>query len=613
MSHPAIRLALHAALLVLLLLPAVPASAQRPPDAPEAATRGRPDIWQPPREPVRARKHMVVAANPLAAEAGREILRAGGSAVDAAIAVQLVLGLVEPQSSGLGGGAFLVHWDARSRAIQSYDGRETAPATATPDRFLRAGRPLSFLEAARSGLSVGVPGVLRMLELAHQRHGRLPWPRLFERAIALAERGFQVSPRLHGLLLAERPGEFSPSARAYFFGNDGRTWPIGHRLANPAYAATLRRIAAEGVTAFYEGPIARAIVAAVRGARLHPGDLAEADLAGYRARAREPVCARYRLHRVCSMGPPSSGGTAVAQILMLLDGFELGRSPAAALAPGSLHLIAEAEKLAFADRNWYLADPDFTPQTANLLDPGYIAGRRQLIDPATTLARPYPGLPPGVPRPAPGTDTTAEPPGTSHLSIVDGEGNAAAMTTTIEAAFGSGLWAEGFLLNNQLTDFSPRPRDRQGRLVANRIEGGKRPRSSMAPTVVLDAKGDLRLVTGSPGGARIIPYVVKSLVGVLDWQLDAQAAAALTNFGSLGGPLEIEAPFLSIADALQHRSVAGLTMAGRTLNIAIALVPLGQKPAYVEMTSGTHIIQRLPDGTLEGGADPRREGVALGD
>ncbi len=566
---------------------------------------------------VHARKHMVVAANPYAAEAGRNILRAGGSAVDAAIAVQLVLGLVEPQSSGLGGGAFLLHWHAASRDIQAYDGRETAAATATPDRFFKGGQMLPFAEAVRSGLSVGVPGVLRMLELAHQRHGRLPWASVFKPAIALATQGFRVSPRLHSLLQVERNATLAPAARAYFFAADGSPWPVGHRLANPDYAATLQRIASEGVKAFYEGAIAAAIIAAVGGAARHPGDMTQADMAGYVAKSRPALCVPYRGHRVCSMGPPSSGGTAVAQTLMLLDGFQLGSGAAAVMAPGALHLVAEAEKLAFADRNWYVADPDKVPQPPGLLDQAYIDARRQLIDPHSVIQRPYPGIPPGARTLSHGIDATEELAGTSHISIVDRDGNAVAMTTTIEAGFGSGLWAAGFLLNNQLTDFSPRPRDRLGRPAANRVEGGKRPRSSMAPTIVLDADGNLRMVAGSPGGLRIIPYVVKTLIAVIDWQLDAQAAIALPNFGSRGGPLEIEAPprptegqslGLMLAGAFTHARHAVWT-----LNTAIVLAPAGQIPTTAEMTSGSHIILRRPNGSLEGGADVRREGIALGD
>ena len=305
-------------------------------------------------------------------------------------------------------------------------------------------------------------------------------------------------------------------------------------------------MAANGATALHEGPIATAIVAAVRTASRNPGDLTAADLAGYRAKVRAPICVTYRGNRVCSMGPPSSGGYTIGATLMLLEGFGLGGGPGAALAPGALHLVAEAEKLAFADRNWYLADADFVPPPAGLLDPAYIAERRRLISSVSTLARPYPGVPPGASKLTLGTDATAELPGTSHISIVDGEGQAVALTTSIETAFGSGLWAAGFLLNNQLTDFSRSPRDRDGRPIANRVEGGKRPRSSMTPTIVLDPQGQLRLVTGSPGGSRISPYVVKTLICVLDWRLDAQAAVTLI-------------------------------------------------------------------GTLEGGADPRREGVALGD
>ena len=593
--------------LALLLLALSPwqASAQPTPAQPEAATSWRTLTA------VQARRQMVVAANPYAAEAGRDILRAGGSAVDAAIAVQLMLGLVEPQSSGLGGGAFLLHWDARTRALKSYDGRETAPAAARPDRFLIDGRPLAFGSAVRSGLSVGTPGAVRLMELAHQRHGRLPWAQLFEPAIRVSEAGFLVSPRLQSLLRSEGAGGFSPDARAYLFDAAGEVWPVGHRLRNETYATTLRRIARDGAKGFYEGPVALAITTAVIGAPGQRGDLTLADLAGYRARERDPVCVPYRDHRVCGMGPPSSGGTAIAQALMLLDGFDIGKGRAVAMNSAGLHLIAEATKLAFADRNWYSADPDFVPQPAGLVDPGYIAERRRLIDPLAPNRNVYPGLPPGRAKIALGEDDTREAAGTTHLSIIDAEGNVVAMTSSIEAGFGSRLWAAGFLLNNQLTDFSFRPRDRDGQPIANRVEALKRPRSSMAPTIVFDARGTPVVATGSPGGTRIIPYVLKSLVAIIDWQLDAQVAASLPNFGSRGGSFEFEGPL-----AQGHAPAAILRRAEqwhRTLRFTIGLQPFGQSVAYADMTSGLHIIVRLPDGRLEGGADPRREGIALGD
>jgi gamma-glutamyltranspeptidase/glutathione hydrolase len=538
---------------------------------------------------------MVAAANPSAVAAGLEILRAGGSAVDAAVAVQLVLNLVEPQSSGLGGGAFLLHWDALKRELNSYDGRETATAAARPDRFLVHGNPRTPADAAFGGLSVGVPGTLRLLEAAHKQHGRLPWHRLFQPAIRLAEHGFEVSPRLNLLLWWHGPQGFSPEARRYFFDETGKPHRAGHLLKNPELAQTLRTIAERGADAFHTGATADAIVAAVRNAPNHAGDITREDLAAYSVKERRPVCIVYRRHHVCGMGPPSSGGLAVGQVLRLIEPFDLGTGPGAALNSRALHIIAEAEKLAFADRNFYVADPDFSPVPDGLLDDSYLAARRSLISGASVLSRPRPGRPPGAANGRLGADATVEGAGTSHVSIVDRDGNAVALTTTIESAFGSRLWAAGFLLNNELTDFSFHPFDSQGRALANAIAPGKRPRSSMAPTLVFDEHGRLKAVLGSPGGPRIILYVVKTLVALIDWKLDAQQAAALMNFGSRGGPFEIESDRPEgIWSALRMRAY------GHHIRADL-------------MTSGTHVIVRRPDGMLEGGADPRREGVARGD
>jgi gamma-glutamyltranspeptidase/glutathione hydrolase len=555
----------------------------------------------------RASRHMVAAANPYAAQAGRDILRQGGSAIDAAIAVQLVLNLVEPQSSGIGGGAFLLHFDAATGEVKTYDGRETAPAAAKADRFLKDGKPMPFREAVLSGLSVGVPGTLAMLEKAHRQHGRLQWRELFTAAIKLSSEGFIVSPRLSLLLAWQGPRSFSPAARGYFFDADGVAWPAGHRLFNPEFAETLRTIAAHGAAAFYSGAIAEAIVRAVEDAGRHKGDLTLADLAGYRAKERPALCTSYRGERVCGMGPPSSGGIAVAQTLALLEPFDLGRGAKAAMGTQALHLIAEAEKLAFADRDRYVADPDFVPLPTGLLEPAYIDARRSLID-RFGASRAYAGTPPGLPQVALGEDATMEAAGTSHVSIIDAEGNAVAMTTTIEAGFGSGLWAAGFLLNNEMTDFSFRARARDGRPIANRVEAGKRPRSSMAPTIVLDAQGQAKAALGSPGGSRIILYVVKTLVALIDWELDAQAAVALENFGNRGGLYELEMPELTLLGLLgqpwsMHSPVWH----------ALRLKPYGHRVALDELNSGLHVVVRRSDGSLEGGADPRREGVALGD
>ena len=537
-----------------------------------------------------AAQYMVAAANPHAARAGIEMLRAGGSALDAAIAVQMVLNLVEPQSSGIGGGAFLLYWDAAAERISVFDGRETAPAAARPDRFLRAdGAPMSLPEAIGSGNSIGIPGVLRMLQLAHGKHGRLPWRRLFEPAIRLAEQGFAVSPRLHRLIAADPLLGRLPAARAYFYLPGGKPLPIGHRLKNPELAAVLRGVAADGADAFYRGQIARDIAAAVA-AHPKPGDLTEQDLAGYRALEREPLCGDYRSYRICGMPPPSQGGTAVLAILGILE--HLPIATARPSSSGAVHLFAEAGRLAYADTNRYVGDPDFVQvPTAGMVDPDYLRGRAQLVRPERSMGSAAPGTPPGARGAAQLTDHTQESAGTSHLSIVDAKGNAVAMTTTVESAFGSRVLVHGFLLNNQLTDFSFVPEE-DGRPLANRVEAGKRPRSSMAPSFVFTPGGALWMSLGSPGGSAIINYVAKTLVGVIDWKLPLQAAIAAPNMGSRNRDTEIER--------------------GTVLeNLAAALRAMGHPVAAVDLVSGVHGIVRTPRG-LEGGADPRREGVALG-
>ena len=585
--RPPLLASLAALLAAVLALP--PARAQDRAAAPELAT-GSHSV-----QLGTAKSFMVAAANGAAVDAGLAMLRAGGNAADAAVAVQLVLNLVEPQSSGIGGGAFILHWDAGSQTLEGYDGRETAPAAASPDRFLIDGRPRPFGQAVFGGLSVGVPGALRALEALHRRHGRLPWGDLFGPAIKLATDGFRVSPRLHLLLRWEGAEGFSAAARAYFFDTTGNAWPVNYLLKNPQFAASLRAIAEGGSDAFYKGAIAEAIVAAVRAAPNHQGDISPADLAGYSAKARAPLCVAYRRYKVCGMGPPSSGGLAVAQVLKLIEPFDLGKGPTSAMNARALHLITEAEKLAFADRDAFVGDPDFVPAPAGLLNTGYLNTRRGLIDPSAAMARPTPGAPPQTATHSVGDDATIEAPGTSHFSIVDRDGNVLSMTTSIESAFGSRVWAAGFLLNNELTDFAFRPVDGRGRPLANALAPGKRPRSSMAPTIVFDATGKPWAALGSPGGSRIILYVVKALVALIDWQLDAQAATALMNFGSRGGPFEIE---IDQPSAIWH---------------ALKMKPYGHRVSADLLTSGTHAIVVRQDGTLEGGADPRREGVARGD
>ena len=569
-------------------------SAQQARPLPEAHTEIT-TLWGRSTPAATAKSHMISAANPLAVEAGLELLRAGGSAADAAVGVQLVLNLVEPQSSGIGGGAFALHWRATTGLLKTYDGRETAPEAAKPDRFLVDGNPLNFNEAAFGGASVGVPGTPRLLEAIHKEHGRLPWVQLFAPAIRLAEQGFPVSPRLHSLLRWHGAQSFAPQSRHYFFDRTGSARPVGYVLKNPEFAATLRTVGERGAGAFYEGAIAQAIVQAVRQSPSHQGDITLADLAAYRVKEREPVCFAYRRYRICGMGPPSSGGLAVGQVLKLVEAFDLGRGPADALNTRALHLIAEAQKLAFADRDRYVGDPDFVSVPAGLLDAAYLGVRRALINPEAAMGKPGPGTPPQIGSLIPGIDETAEQDGTTHFSIIDGDGNALSMTSTIEAPFGSRLWAAGFLLNNELTDFAFRPQDRTGRPLANAVGPGKRPRSSMAPTIVFDEQGKPWAVLGSPGGSRIILYVVKTLVGLIDWKLDAQEAVSLLNFGSRGGAFEIE---------IDHRSA---------LWHALKMKPYGHRISADFLNSGAHAIVVRKDRHLEGGADPRREGVARGE
>jgi gamma-glutamyltranspeptidase / glutathione hydrolase len=546
-----------------------------------------------PKPLVTAKRHMVVAAHPLAAEAGLAMLRKGGSAADAAIATQMVLNLVEPQSSGVGGGAFILYWDQAAKQLAGLDGRETAPAAATPKLFLGPdGKPLPRDAVMASGLSVGTPGALAALKLAHDKYGKLPWADLFQPAIKLARDGFPVSPRLAKVLAETGPESFAPEARAYFFDAQGRPWPTGYKLTNPALADTLETIARDGPRAFYEGDIARDIVNAVQKDSRQSGKLAVEDLANYRAKERDPVCSFYRAYRVCGAGLPSSGGVTVSQVLDLIGPYDLGSSPLDATA---VHIIAEAERLAFADRALYLADSDFVsvPLTG-LLDPGYLATRRALMNPSRAQDHISAGSPPNQRQGAFGHDATIESVGTSQISIVDDAGNAFSMTTSIEQSFGSRTMVRGFLLNNQLTDFSFLPTDDQGRVVANRVEGGKRPRSAMDPTIIFGgADGALRYVLGSPGGPAIILFNVKTIVGLIDWRLDPAKASAIANFGGTEGPVLLES--------------------GPPLDqLAAALSAMGHDVHRMELTSGEHIIAVTPDG-LEGGADPRREGVALGD
>jgi gamma-glutamyltranspeptidase/glutathione hydrolase len=558
-------------------------------------------------------KQAVAAANPLATEAGYAMLTAGGSAVDAAIAVQLVLGLVEPQSSGIGGGAFLLHFDGKT--VQAYDGRETAPAQTTPDLFLGSdGKPLSMKQAIVGGRAVGAPGALRMLAMAHATHGKLPWAFLFAPAIRLASDGFAVSPRLAALLAGETALQKDAAAAAYFYDAQGRPWPAGHVLQNPELAAVLERIAAQGPDAFMTGEVAQAMVNAVRQHPSNPGLLQLKDLADYRPVLRRPLCTSYRVapktYRLCGMPPPSSGMLTIASILKTLDFTTASSLPLTGGQPSAdwLHLYSEAARLAFADRATYVADPGFTEAPAgdwlSMLEPAYLQARAAAIAPQGPA---MPEVRAGTPGPAAQTPLSWAPMpaqtehGTSHISVLDRWGHAVAMTTTIEDAFGARLMvnrgkglAGGFLLNNQLTDFSFSPSGADGKPVANRVQPGKRPRSSMAPTLVFDAdSGALHLSGGSPGGAFIIHFTAKTLYGVLHWGLSPQAAIDLPNFGPMEGTTFLE------KDRFPPSTVA-------------ALRARGHQVLEMPLTSGLQVIARDAAGWA-GGADGRREGLVLGD
>ena len=552
-----------------------------------------------------ASSFMVAAADERAVEAGLAALRAGGTAMDAAVAVQLVLNLVEPQNSGIGGGAFLLYYDAASGRTLSYDGRETAPAAAGPDLFLTTdGEPMDFYAALVGGRAVGVPGTLRLLEQAHAAHGQRPWAELFEPAIALAEAGFAISPKLARSISRAKELDRYETTRRYFFSADGAAKPAGTILTNPEFAATLREIADSGADAFYSGPIARDIVAAVQGVPDNPGLMTEEDLAGYDAKPRSPVCGTYRIWTVCGMGPPTSGGLTVLQIMGLLEPFDL-----AASGPGTLesvHLISEASRLAYADRGRYMADSDFVQvPVTGLIDKAYLRERSALIQPDRVMIEVEAGVPPGAdarlapddrrmaawalaPSPPPATESLT----TTHLSIVDGEGNAVAMTSSIEQAFGSRLMVRGFLLNQQLTDFSFQPTV-GGEPVANRVESSKRPRSSMSPTLVFDVNGQFVMTLGSPGGPLIISYVVETLIASLDWGFAIQQAISLPRHSNWRGPIAIE---------------AGTPLAA----LEAPLEAMGHEVQLRDFHSNLQGIRSVQGG-LEGGSDPRGEGVARGD
>lgn len=574
-----------------LLLAALPVTAQDAADAfaPEAATA---QITKDSGAPVQASEWMVAAANPLAVRAGARVLSEGGTAADAMVAVQSVLGLVEPQSSGLGGGAFLVWYDGATGAMTTLDGRETAPLAATPQLFQdEQGEPLQFFDAVVGGLSVGTPGTPALMEMAHAKWGRADWPMLFSDAIQLAENGFDVSPRLAALVASDQERLSRFQRTASYFVPEGAPLAEGSTLKNLAYAKTLSALATGGGKAFYTGQIAQDIVDTVANAQGNPGVLSMTDLAIYKVKERAPVCATYRAYEVCGMGPPSSGALTVGQILGMLDNYDL-----AALghdSPEAWRLIGDASRLAFADRGRYMADSDFVPMpTKGLVDEIYLSSRAKLLAGDQALTEVSPGEPPFDHALLWADDESIELPSTSHISIVDKYGNALSMTTTIENGFGSRLMAPGgFLLNNELTDFSFRTHS-EGVPIANRVEPGKRPRSSMAPTIVLK-DGKPALVVGSPGGSRIIGYVAKTIIAHLDWGLDPQAAVSLPHLVNRFGTYDVEEG-TSAADMAEPLTELGFEVGARGL------------------ASGLHAIAVSADGLL-GGADPRREGIALGE
>ncbi|GAB4066051.1 gamma-glutamyltransferase [Ancylobacter sonchi] len=578
--------------ILALALTATPVLAQQASDAqaPEA-----PSAIAAEAKSATAKHWMVATANPLATRAGAAALRNGGNAIDALVAAQAVLGLVEPQSSGLGGGAFLVYWDAAVGKLTTFDGRETAPRAATPTLFQDAkGEPLKFMSAVVGGRSVGTPGLPRLLDFVHRRYGHIAWSHLFSPAVRLAEDGFPVSPRLSKLIAEDAETlKANPVTAAYFFDDKGAPLAAGTTLKNPAYGDTLRQMARYGSAAFYRGPIARDIVRTVRGAQGNPGALTLEDLRAYRVKERAPVCGDYRGLDVCGMGPPSSGALTVGQILGMLNSYDL--KALGPDSPESWRLIADASRLAFADRDRYMADKDYVPMpTKGLLAPDYLKSRAELLRGDDALPEVAPGTPGwdhAMLAPTRADDESIELPSTTQITIVDANGNVASMTSSIEAGFGSRLMVRGFLLNNELTDFSFRSQ-RDGVPIANRVEPGKRPRSSMAPTIVMK-DGKPLLALGSPGGSQIIGYVAKTLIAHFDWGMDLPAAIAAPNVLARFDTVEVEQG--TPAEALEPK-----------------LTALGYKVKKAPMTSGVQAVLIGPDG-LTGAADPRREGAVIGE
>jgi gamma-glutamyltranspeptidase/glutathione hydrolase len=531
---------------------------------------------------------MVSAADPRAAAAGVEILNAGGSATDAAIATMLALNVVEPQSSGMGGGTFFVRHDAATGKINTIDGREAAPMAADGKWFYDAsGKPLSHFAAVPGGRSVGVPGQLRVMAMAHQQSGKLPWARLFQPAIRLARDGFKASPRLVNAV-TQYGGHMDTGARAIFMDGTGKAWPVGTVIKNPKQAELFERVARLGPDAFYSGGTAQRLVTAVDTAQRNPSKMKISDVAAYRARARAPLCGTYRAYRICGMGPPSSGGFTVLMILKQLERFDMAKLGKD--SPVAWHVFAESSRLAYADRDMYVGDPDFvTVPLAGLLDPKYVASRSALISPDKSIADVEAGNPPGAPprKRVPPSET----PGTTDLAVTDRNGNVVEVTTTIEGPWGSGLSVDGIMLNNELTDFDIVP-DKDGYLVANRVEGGKRPRSSMAPTIVYGPDGTVRLAIGAAGGSTIIAQVAKAIIGVVDWKMSAQDAIGM-------GLIYAPGPTAVAESGTQAETMAPRL---RALGEKIMVGPLGLKANAIERVGGKWV----------GAADPRSEGVAMG-
>lgn len=541
---------------------------------------------------------MVVTANPHATEAGLEVLRAGGSAVDAAIAIEATLSLVEPQSSGLAGGAFMLHYDAKTKSLTAYDGRETAPSGATPTMFLTdEGERMGYFDAKNSGLSTGVPGIVAMLKMAHDDYGKLAWDRLFTHASKLATDGFKISPRLNYMttrfrkFMPDTEDEGPTDAFEYLYDDNGDPYPVGHVLKNPAYAETLEVIASNP-RAFYEGELAKQIAEMVQ-RQPRAGTLTAEDIAAYKPIKREAICQPYRDLKICGV-PPISSWVAVAQIFGLLE-YGPAFSNTGADDPGNWAVFTTAQRLAYADRDQFVGDPDFVQvPVAGMLHPEYLQDRAKQLHEANARAKVLPGDPwawEATRAAAVGTDATIDSPGTTHFVVVDGAGNVVSMTATVESIFGSTRMVGGMFLNNQLTDFSFHPVDKQGRPIANAVAPKKRPRSSMSPTIVLDANDEFKLATGSPGGNNIIGYVAKSLVAILEWNLSPADAVALPNVIARGDVVRAE------KDAASNELVDGLKAFGFTVDNS-----RGEN-------SGLSVVLRKEDGSLEGAADPRREGV----